>query len=299
MNDVNAFRDKYENERIFIIGTGPSLSETPLEKLSNEFTLGVNKIHLIYDQTDWRPSLFVCVGPQEPPKAYKATFDLDIPCFLANSNSKGFEPKENLYTFYDVKIHNTNPYITKDHIEFDKLTDYRGIWSDDISEVIYRYNTVMYPAIQIATYMGFSEIYLVGCDLYEDYRPHMLFSDASDPMEVETGESQINLVIEYIKHSNKPLRSVMNGLAYFTLRSAFLEKIYPYIPSKIMQLEDPSHFTDEYWISPKDGNLHNHRHILNHELIKKISRTRDFSVFNATIGGHLDVYPRVDLEEIV
>ncbi len=37
-------------------------------------------------------------------------------------------------------------------------------FSDDSSKVVFAANTIVYSAIQLAVYMGFSEIYLTGCD---------------------------------------------------------------------------------------------------------------------------------------
>ena len=39
----------YEGERLFLIGNGPSLEETPLEALESEYTMAMNRIDLIYE----------------------------------------------------------------------------------------------------------------------------------------------------------------------------------------------------------------------------------------------------------
>lgn len=45
--------------RIWIIGNGPSLHRTPLAEIKEE-TVGLNRIHLIYGQTKWRPTYYFC-----------------------------------------------------------------------------------------------------------------------------------------------------------------------------------------------------------------------------------------------
>lgn len=44
--------------RHWIIGNGPSLKETPLHLLKDEVTWGMNRINLLYDKTDWRPTYY-------------------------------------------------------------------------------------------------------------------------------------------------------------------------------------------------------------------------------------------------
>ncbi len=46
-----ALKDKYRGERCFIIGNGPSLRETDTSKLKDEFTFGMNRIYLAFE--DW------------------------------------------------------------------------------------------------------------------------------------------------------------------------------------------------------------------------------------------------------
>ena len=49
---------KYEGERIFVIGNGPSLSETPLDKIDSEYSFALNKVNLVYKSTEWRPHFY-------------------------------------------------------------------------------------------------------------------------------------------------------------------------------------------------------------------------------------------------
>ncbi len=57
---LSSFRDKYKGKRVFVIGNGPSLRDTPLNLLRNEYTFAMNRIALTYKTTKWRPSFFLC-----------------------------------------------------------------------------------------------------------------------------------------------------------------------------------------------------------------------------------------------
>ena len=42
--------------RAFIVGNGPSLKPWQLDRIKGEASYGVNRIHLIYPETSWRPN---------------------------------------------------------------------------------------------------------------------------------------------------------------------------------------------------------------------------------------------------
>jgi hypothetical protein len=43
-----ALKDAHRGERCFLIGNGPSLKQTDLSLLKNEFTIGTNRIYLAF-----------------------------------------------------------------------------------------------------------------------------------------------------------------------------------------------------------------------------------------------------------
>ncbi len=57
-NQLLSLKNKYKGERIFLIGNGPSLNKTPLELLEDEYTFGVNRIYLLFDRINWRPTFY-------------------------------------------------------------------------------------------------------------------------------------------------------------------------------------------------------------------------------------------------
>ena len=61
-NDWNILKF-FSNKPVLIVGNGPSLNNTPLEKLKNNFvSIGMNKINLIYEKSSWRPDIIACVN---------------------------------------------------------------------------------------------------------------------------------------------------------------------------------------------------------------------------------------------
>lgn len=60
---LRALRDKYLSERCFIIGNGPSLRETKMSLLANEYTFGLNRIYLLFDELGFTSTFHVVCNP--------------------------------------------------------------------------------------------------------------------------------------------------------------------------------------------------------------------------------------------
>jgi len=59
---IKSFKNKFPNQRCFIIGNGPSLRNTNLKKLKNEFTFGMNRIYLMFPELGFDTSYYVAVN---------------------------------------------------------------------------------------------------------------------------------------------------------------------------------------------------------------------------------------------
>lgn len=148
---LTSFQKKYIGERCFIVGNGPSLTTDDLNMLKNEITFGANRIYRVFDKTDWRPT-FYCTADDAVPN------DKEIPEYINSSNSTVFLPKK---FFSDT--------FTNDNICYYDLFDSRKLlkhpkFSDNANKGLYAIGTILYICIQLAVYMGFSEIYLIGVD---------------------------------------------------------------------------------------------------------------------------------------
>lgn len=149
---LKKLKNKYQGERCFIVGNGPSLTIEDLEKIKKEYTFGFNRIYHIFEQTDWRPT-FYCTQDY---KIARNSFEE----IKKNIETKYFFTPINLKWYYDLAFDTEyyfNPIKDKDEREI-------PIFSNDIIHGINTGNTATYTAMQIAIYMGFFEIYLIGVD---------------------------------------------------------------------------------------------------------------------------------------
>ena len=142
---IKAFKDIHKGKRAFIIGNGPSLKQTDLTKLKNEFTFGLNRIYLLFPELGFTTSYFVSINDLVIEQCADEIAALSIPKFIAWHSRRYFQrfPDELmfLYTTY------TGPKFARD------MT--RRVWEGA---------TVTNVALQLAFYMGFEKVILIGVD---------------------------------------------------------------------------------------------------------------------------------------
>ncbi len=147
------FKDRYKTEkRCFIVATGPSLRVDDLHTLAanNIFCFGVNSILKIKEE--WTANAYVVADSNFISSNMEAIEDYKC----------GFKFIGDACKEYWIKEHN-NSY--KIHV----TAAGAGIdFSENIEQKIYcgygGKGTVTYVCIQLAVYMGFTEIYLLGVD---------------------------------------------------------------------------------------------------------------------------------------
>lgn len=174
---LSKYADIHEGERCFIVATGPSLTFDDLDLIKDETSFSMNSIIKILDKTKWRPKYY---GIQDP-FVYEKLKDLilkekRIPnMFIADSIAKKFDvpPRCELMPMHYLKqryVYEGQKYITK--------------FSSDASLCVYSGYTITYSMIQLAVYMGFKEIYLLGCDsnyCKDPKKQHFVESGFVDP----------------------------------------------------------------------------------------------------------------------
>lgn len=152
---LKAYKDKYRGECCFVIGNGPSLSPKDLNELEKEniVTFAANKIYNIFENTDWRPT-YISLDDE----AYSRDKQ-----FLKKLSACGQKMifANSQYCNRDRKILGEVCFInSKSSRRFLKTPKF----SDDLLKEIYSIATVTYFNLQLAYFMGFRTIYLLGVD---------------------------------------------------------------------------------------------------------------------------------------
>ena len=150
-NQIKALKDIHHGEACFIIGTGPSLTIDDLKTISSHgwVTFAPNRIYELCEQYDWKPTYYICQD-HNIIKTFAeriARINADM-MFLPIEYHDRF--KDDNYKFFVIKEHDFYPH--------------KAQFSKDLSKYIAQGYTVTYGAIQLAVYMGFKTIYLLGID---------------------------------------------------------------------------------------------------------------------------------------
>ena len=153
---LSQFNNIYDsNDRCFIVATGPSLKIDDLKMLHKyqEITFSMNRVYKVFSEVPWRPTYY-CASDKEMfllhsndliniDLPYKFLSDWYLPFWEKNINKKG------LYRYHMLA-------------EYERENE--AAFSIDITNGIYGGATVVYVVLQLAIYMGFKEIYIIGAD---------------------------------------------------------------------------------------------------------------------------------------
>ncbi len=152
---IKSLHNKHLGQRCFIIGNGPSLLPEDLDKLTGEITFATNRIYYIYPKTDWRPTYYISVDTDNLMAEIDRIKSSGSYTKFINFKgaSYGRTPEDNLWY-----LNPTGKFsIYKHKFEISVL-------SEDVSHHGGQFSTVTANAIELAIYMGFKEIYLLGVD---------------------------------------------------------------------------------------------------------------------------------------
>ena len=150
--------------RIFLIGNGASLNQTPLYLLKNEQTMGVNKIGALYNPTYYVKIDYSAWEKDEWKNEVTPQVDSGKPCLLWDVFRDGVKNPD--APFGDnipigIGDYPNVTWVTRcEHHGNKNNKDYDGIWHNPFCTA---WNSIVLM-VQWAEKLGFDQIYLLGCD---------------------------------------------------------------------------------------------------------------------------------------
>jgi hypothetical protein len=218
------YKNSHNGERCFIVATGPSLRMADLDKLYENgiYSISMNKIYHAFDRTTWRPDSYMAEDMQVIEQNWADINNLKIKnMFVADRNI--------LHCTYKMR----KGIIRYNIHQEDVYTVARGKckFSETLEWGTYGAGTVTYSCIQLAAYMGFKEIYLLGTDF-----------------------------------------------TYGNMGAA------------------GNHFYEQE--DKKNNNFDRDACLAAYETAKRYADEHDIKIYNATRGGALEVFPRVDFDTL-
>ncbi|NJL36349.1 MAG: DUF115 domain-containing protein [Leptolyngbyaceae cyanobacterium RM2_2_4] len=221
---LKALKNRYLGQKAVILCNGPSLLKSDLSLLKEIYTFGLNKINLLFQYSEFRPSCIVAVNPfviEQNAEFYRHT---KIPLFLDSKAVKWVRSRSN--TTY---LHSANQFK----------------FPNDCSISIFQGATVTFVALQIAYHLGFEQVALIGCD-------HNFVTEGAANQTVTSGE------------------------------------------------KDPNHFDPNYFAGGVKWQLPDlFRSEVSYRLAQESFLANGRAIFNATEGGHLELFPRLTLAEFL
>lgn len=153
---LKKLENRHKGQRCFVIGNGPSLTIDDLNLISRDVTFAANRIYEAFSDTDWRPTYYSVTD--------SVFFDYfhDLTVKTCRENMPDTTKLFWLNLIKDIK----EPLPFCDEIYFDLNMMHRDVpeFSKRADLFLYRGSTIIYVMIQLAVYMGFDEIYLLGVD---------------------------------------------------------------------------------------------------------------------------------------
>ncbi|GGA29244.1 6-hydroxymethylpterin diphosphokinase MptE-like protein [Neptunicoccus cionae] len=237
-DELARFHNRFQGQRCFIVGNGPSLNQHDLSLLEGEYSFAVNSIYYKTRENGFRPTFFVVED--------SSVMKENIGEIVAYEAPYKFFP-----TIYS-KLHPKTPntfFFEMNRGFYEKTSPNYAVprFSTDASKVLYCGQSVTYINLQLAFFMGFTEVYLIGMDF--DY---------------------------VIPESHK-----RNG------------------DNILSTTDDPNHFHKDYfgkgktWKDPKLERV-----LMNYKMADLAYSAVGRTIYNATVGGKLEVFERVDYSSL-
>ena len=168
-NKNTELKNLHSGETCFILGTGPSINTQDLTKLENKFCIGVGEFFHHKQYKVIAPQYYVQAPNHEPFRCDYALglvrgvrkLDSNPTIILGHTDYK--------YSFFRcLKSHDylaDNIYFV--NYQYSNRIGKETVGSEidwDISKTPFTCKTVIYMALQVAIFMGFKKIVLLGCD---------------------------------------------------------------------------------------------------------------------------------------
>ena len=182
---LRQLKGAYQGQRCFVMGNGPSLNQMDLSLFAGEKVWGSNRCYLLFDRITWRPAFYLAVDKLVVPDNRDVIEGM--PGQLPETTF--FYPVE--FRAQGILASHPNVFWFDEQpvrVDMDRLPE--GTFTREASRGVYAAFTVTVSALQLAVYLGFNPIYLIGCDTSYALMPTVrvdagnaerLVSTASDP----------------------------------------------------------------------------------------------------------------------
>jgi hypothetical protein len=236
--EARKFKGIHRGESCFIIGNGPSLTAEDLNKIKNMVSFSSNRINLILEETEWKPYYYTFIDAVIAKKFFNEVYNMKKRQMFVVVTDAGYESLKKQFIKNCIFLRSYHESENNGQPKF----------SNDVSKKMNTYGTVTYANIQLAAYMGFKNIYLIGVD-------HNYAVNKNEDGSIEIYNELIG-------------------------KDHFKESYYNSIENT-KQVPNNIYLMTKAYLSAK-------RHC----------DEKGIKIYNATRGGKLEIFPRVNFDEL-
>ena len=214
------------------------MNNSGLNKIKNQISFASNRINLLIEETDWTPYYYSFVDARIANNFFDEVYTMKKQRMFVVVTDAGYS---------SLKKHfKKNCIYLRSYHE----TEENGLpkFSKDLTRKMHTYGTVTYANIQLAVYMGFENIYLLGVDN--------------------------NYAVNQQKDGIIEINKDMIGKDYFKPSYYNSIEYAKQVPNNVFAM------TQAYLSA------------------KQYCDQRNVNIYNATRGGKLEVFPRVNLDDL-
>lgn len=234
-------KDTHMGETCFVIGNGPSLTAADLDRIRQQgiFSFASKGIYKIFSQTAWRPDIW-------------GVSDLDY----IELKQKELDRLDGFIKLVCTQSYLKKGILIKDAVYYPFIQAERTprCFYRDVSRGVQFYGTITGKLVNFAVYMGFTTIYLLGCD-----NTVAIKQDADGRSVIDTSK-ELHFSRDYFESEQERI-TVYQNINNLQHAMEYVNRSY----------HDLKWFCDDLGVK----------------------------VFNATRGGELESFPRMDVEEIL
>lgn len=227
-----SLRDRERGKRIFVVGNGPSLNHTDIDKLCGEASIASNGIFLLFERRKYRPCYYTIEDQ-----------------LVAEDRADEANALRGPIKIFPADVRQwLKPGPDTVHIDFIRRYPDFPRFTDDFVRRVWWGGTVTFLNLQLAYYLGASEVFLVGID--HNYAPP----------------------------------AAADGVTGTVIKSNSADQNH----------FDPRYFGPGYrWHDPRVDRME-----AGYRVAKDFFEARGRKIYNATRGGNLEVFPRVEFDSL-
>lgn len=144
MSRLEWFRNRHLDERCVLIANGPSLNAMDLGFLRRETVIGMNKIFLGFKKFFFYPKYYVAINRKVIEQSWQQIAAMNCVKFIGSRGQQIIS--EGALTYH---LETRDPYARFCH---------------DVTKGVHEGWTVTYAALQVAFFLGFKEVVIIGMD---------------------------------------------------------------------------------------------------------------------------------------